>query len=74
MCLLGVGAATTVSEPDSCDNLFAKYRAFGPARLTRAYEAARLMRSCSASTDSGKIQPARRRQHGDPRCDRIAEL
>ena len=46
MCSLGVGAATAVSEPDSGNSRCAKYRAFDPARLTRAYEIARLMLSC----------------------------
>ena len=39
-CALDVGAATTVSEPDSGDIRFVKYRAFDPARLTKACEAA----------------------------------
>jgi hypothetical protein len=39
-CSLDVGAATTVSEPDRGDIRFAKYRAFDPARLNRACEAA----------------------------------
>ncbi len=40
MCSLDVGAATTVSEPDNGEIRFAKYRAFDPARLNRAREAA----------------------------------
>ena len=41
-CSLDVGAATTVSEPDSGDIRFAKYRAFDSARLNRvkAWQAA----------------------------------
>jgi hypothetical protein len=34
-CSLDVGAATTVSEPDSGDIRFVKYRAFDPGRLNR---------------------------------------
>ena len=34
-CSLEVGAATTVSEPDSGDIRFVKYRAFDPVRLNR---------------------------------------